>query len=137
MNPKISRSIAVTSGVLFVAAGALKLLLAARGGSTPGGEFAGFLGQLGVPFPAFFAVAVPVVEVAGGASLIFNRAPRLWAAALAGDMAVAIFLVGVPGKKIQVGQHSVGGEAWRLPLEVILLLAMLWLLAFPPQTKAN
>jgi uncharacterized membrane protein YphA (DoxX/SURF4 family) len=139
MNPKISRSIAVAAGVLFIAAGALKLLLAARGGSPPGasGAFAGFLEQLGVPFPAFFAVAVPVVEVVGGAGLIFNRAPRLWAAALAGDMAAAIFLVGAPGKKVEVGTHSVGGEAWRLPLEVILLCAMLWLNAFPPQRKEN
>lgn len=135
MNPKISRIIAVTSGVLFIAAGALKLLLAARGGSTPGGAFAGFLEQLGVPFPTLFAIAVPLVEIAGGAGLISNFAPRLWAAALAGDMAAAIFLVGAPGKKIQVGQHSVGSEAWRLPLEVVLLFAMFWLLAFPPQRK--
>lgn len=137
MNLKISRRIAVTAGVLFVAAGAFKLLLAARGGSTPsvGSAFADFLEQLGVPFPAFFAIAVPLVEVAGGAGLVFNRAPRLWAGLLACDMAAAIYLVGAPGRKIQVGAHSVGGEAWRLPLEMILLLAMAWLLIFPPQQK--
>jgi uncharacterized membrane protein YphA (DoxX/SURF4 family) len=134
MNPRVSRRIAVTAGVLFIAAGAFKLLLAAHDGSTPGasGAFAGFLEQLGVPIPAFFAVAVPLVEVVGGASLISNYAPRLWAAALAGDMATAIFLVGAPDRKIQVGEHFVGGEAWRLPLEVILLLAMLWILVAPP-----
>ncbi len=137
MKPKISRRIAVTAGVLFFAAGVFKMFLFARTGSTPNGNnvFAGFLEQLGVPFPKFFSTAVPLVEILGGAGLISNRAPRLWAAALAGDMAAAIFLVGAPGKKIQVGEHSVGGESWRLPLEVILLLAMLWILAFPPTDK--
>lgn len=135
MNPKISHAVAVSSGVLFVAAGTFKLLLAVRGGSTPGGAFAVFLEQLGVPFPAFFAVAIPVLEIVGGAGLVSNRAPRLWAAALAGDMAAAIFLVGAPGRKIQMGAHSAGGETWRLPLEVILLCALLWLLVFPPADK--
>lgn len=135
MIPKISRRIAVTSGLLFLAAGVFKMLLLARSGSTPGGAFAGFLEQLGVPFPTFFAVAVPALEIVGGASLVANRKPRLWAGLLACDMAAAILLVGAPGKKIQLGEHSIGGEAWRLPLEVILLIAMLWLLASPPLQK--
>jgi uncharacterized membrane protein YphA (DoxX/SURF4 family) len=135
MNPRISRRIAVTAGALFFAAGVFKTFLLTRTGSTPGGAFVDFLEQLGVPFPAFFAVAVPLLEVVGGARLIANRTPRLWAGLLACDMAAAIFLVGAPGRKIQVGEYSVGGEAWRLPLELILLLAMLWLLAFPPADK--
>jgi uncharacterized membrane protein YphA (DoxX/SURF4 family) len=137
MIPKISRRVALASGTFFLAAGIFKIFLVARGGSTPdtGNAFAEFLAQLDVPFPTFFAIAVPILEVAGGAGLIANRAPRLWAAALAGDMAAAIFLVGAPGKTIPAGEHFVGGEAWRLPLEIALFLAMLGLLFLPDTDK--
>lgn len=137
MTAKLPRRLALTTGVLFIAAGAFKLLLAAQGGSTPATDsaFAELLKQLGVPFPGFFAVAVPLVEVIGGSGLALNFAPRLWAAALTGDMAAAIFLVGAPGRRIQVGEYSAGGEAWRLPLELFLLGALLWILVFPPRRR--
>lgn len=128
----------MTTGILFILTGLLKLLMPAPGsGWHAGGRgFGEALATLGVPFPAFFGYAVPGLELLGGISLCAGRGTRYASALLAFDMLVAIKLVGGPGARgqvLKVGQHSIGTEAWRLPLEVILLLAMLWLTLDAPQ----
>lgn len=117
--PKASRFIARTAGVVFVAAGVLKLFAV--------GVFTSLLAQMNVPLPAVWGVLVPLLEVCGGLSLIALRGVRVSAILLALDMTFALVLVGLPQHARHVGAYSVGGEAWRIPLEIVLLLAMLWL----------
>lgn len=122
-EPKYQRMARKTAGTLFVAAGLFKLL-AARG------EFAHMLAWAHVPLPQVVSFAVPLLEVGGGAALCTNRKTRIFAALLAGDMAAAIFLVGVPGRRghaFTAQGHTVGAEVWRLPLEIVLLVICLWL----------
>lgn len=95
-----------------------------------GPNFADFARALHLPFPQLFAIALPLVEIGGGACLLLNRQIRPAAALLAIDMLFAIGLVGAPGLRgqaIKIGVTSVGTEAWRVPLEVMLLVAMLFL----------
>lgn len=54
----------------------------------------GFFTTLGLPAGA--ATAVALIEVVGGLMLILGIAPRLAGLVLAVEMAVALFLVGVP-----------------------------------------
>lgn len=113
----------LTAGWLFVLAGAFKFFV----------PFSAALAQLGVPLPALFGVLVPLVEVLGGLSLVLRRklplrVARFCAALLAFDMAAAIALVGVPGAlghPLRVGGVTIGDEAWRLPLEIALLIVAL------------
>lgn len=133
---KISRILAVTTGVLFILTGAFKLLMVLPGESTLDGRraFAQMLLQIGVPLPFVMATAIPALEIIGGIGLISGRGARLWAALLALNMIGAIFLVGIPGKAgrvISVGETNIGGEPWRLPLEIALLCIMLWLVISP------
>ena len=117
------------TGGLFVAAGLLKLLPAHH-------EFAALLLQAGVPLPRLAAVAVPLLEAGGGLALCFNRAPRPFAALLAIDMMAALALVGAPGlrgRAQHIGPYTIGTEPWRVPLEVILLVAMLWIVFKEPE----
>ncbi len=58
----------------------------------PGG-FAGWLKQMGVPLPGFFAWVVALLETAGAGLLILGLGTRILAAALVIDMLVAIWLV--------------------------------------------
>ncbi|MGI8756001.1 MAG: hypothetical protein ACR2MB_09095, partial [Acidimicrobiales bacterium] len=63
---------------------------------------------------------------------------RVLAALLCLDMLAALFLVGVPGragKKHAVGSHSIGGEAWRAPLEIALFLIALGCVFARDETK--
>lgn len=109
----------IVAGLLFVAAGAFKFVV----------PFTPALAALGVPLPALFGVLVPLVEVLGGLSLILRRrvpvrVARFATALLALDMLTAITLVGVPGAlghPLRVGGIFIGDEAWRLPLEILLL----------------
>lgn len=78
------------------------------------------------------ALMVPPLEVACGVLLWRGKAVRLSSALLALDMLGAILSVGIPGrlgKSTAMGEHKIGAEPWRLPLEVILLLACVWLAA--------
>ena len=54
---------------------------------------AGFLENLGVPAPMAFAALSSLIELAGGAALLLGAFTRLAALLLAGNMAVAFFLV--------------------------------------------
>ena len=115
--------------VLFVLAGTFKLLAFALQVFAPqlkAPSFTALLQVLGVPFPLFFALAVPLLEVVGGVALWRRRAVRIFAFLLAGDMMVAIITVGWParlGRAPRLNGESFGGEAWRLPLEIGLLIA--------------
>jgi len=137
---KVSTSFAVSTGVLFILTGAFKFIASAPGGSTLEGRraFAQMLLQIGVPLPFIVAAAIPALEIVGGIGLIANRGARIWAALLAFNMIGAILLVGIPGKQgrgISLGETKIGEESWRLPLEIALLLMMIWLVFVPRQTK--
>jgi uncharacterized membrane protein YphA (DoxX/SURF4 family) len=115
------RGLRSVAGIIFVVAGAFKLLLLPR--------FEPVLAALGVPWPSLFAALVPVGEIAGGGVLLAqHHRPRLvrWSGAfLACDMLAAIALVGwrgLRGQPLHVAGFSLGGEPWRLPLELALLL---------------
>jgi putative oxidoreductase len=77
----------VAVGIVFLMHGIQKLFSI----GVPGVE--GFLGSLGIPFPRFFGVVVTLVELFGGAALLFGVATRLTALLLAIDMTVAILKV--------------------------------------------
>ncbi len=127
----------VGTSVLFILAGTFKLLV----------PFGSYLEALHVPFAPLAGIGVPLLEVGGGAALLWGRrlqkflphswrknALRLVCLGLAIDMIVAIVLVGVPGRRGQahtLNGHTIGLESWRLPLEVFLLAAMLWFIWRP------
>ncbi|MBI2655148.1 DoxX family protein [Candidatus Woesearchaeota archaeon] len=78
----------VVLGVIFLYHGYLKLFVA--------GGFTGtvnFLASLGVPVPLYSALAVSVVEFAGGLFLILGVVTRWSSVLLLANMLVALFLV--------------------------------------------
>lgn len=117
-------------GVLFLLTGTLKLL------AIPG--FAAVLAQTGTPLPRAFAVAIPLLEIGGGAALLTNKFARPVAALLAINMVFAIALVGIPGARgarFRAGEYTIGGEPWRMPLEAGLLLGLLFIALRDPKTQ--
>ena len=67
------------AGVVFVAAGAFKLMAPVQPGFAGGGRgFGQALATIRVPFPGFFGYAIPLLEIAGGALLCgsWRRAQR-------------------------------------------------------------
>ena len=114
--------------MVFVLAGSFKLAIPLF---LPGASFGRFLQQTGAPLPQIFGVLVPLLEILGGIGLQFRQTRRICALGLSLDMLAAILLVGAPGKggrTILVGNYAVGGEGWRLPLEIGLLAALIWLM---------
>ena len=137
---RLRKTIEAISGTIFFGAGAFKLLV----------PFGDFLAKMGVPFPQFLGTSVALLEVSGGAMLLLHRrfrflpakwriiVLRLFCLGLALDMVFAILLVGAPGKRgrtFNFGGHQIGGESWRLPLELFLLTAMICLVARPPAAQ--
>ena len=136
-------------GVIFFAFGLMKafastfpFLVGAPGlvvASGPEG-FARLLTGLGVPFALFSAWMVILVEVLCGAGLILSAwmpatalLTRLCALPLAVNMLVALS-VGVrqvQGTPVVLDGLPVMNQAWRLPLELGLLAAMVYLLWRP------
>jgi len=76
-------------GIIFLAHGWPKLPGGPMGG--PAG-FGGFLKQMGVPLPTFFAWVVALLETVGAALLILGLGTRLLAVLFAVDMLVAILV---------------------------------------------
>jgi putative oxidoreductase len=74
-------------GLVFVMHGWQKLAVIGLGG------VAGFLSQLGVPFPAVNAVLITGAELGGGLALLAGLGTRVAGAVLAFSMAVAIATV--------------------------------------------
>jgi putative oxidoreductase len=81
----------VIVGIVFLMHGGQKLFSYGFTG------VAGYLGQVGIPFPAFFAVVVTLVEFLGGAALLVGLATRWAALPLAVDMLVAVLMVRLKG----------------------------------------
>jgi uncharacterized membrane protein YphA (DoxX/SURF4 family) len=118
------RFLRTVPAVLFVLAGAFKLVAVAG--------FRQVLTESGTPLPSLFALCVPILEIGAGLALLLNKRPRLAAAALAVDMIFALALVGIPGARgarFHSGPYTVGGEPWRVPLEVGLLICLLLIVA--------
>ncbi len=74
-------------GIVFLAHGSQKLFVMGMG------NVGGFLGNIGVPAPAFFGVVVTLVEFLGGIALILGLFTRWAALLLVIDMTVAVLLV--------------------------------------------
>ncbi len=136
-------------GIIFLAFGLMKafadtfpFLVGAPELSVASGPegFARLLTGLGVPFPLFNAWMVILMEVLCGVGLILSAwmpatalLTRVCALPLAVDMLVAL-TVGVRqvrGNPVVLDGLPVMNQAWRLPLEVGLLVAMVYLLWLP------
>ena len=106
----------------------------------PGG-FAQYLAAIGVPFPLLAAYLVCLVEMLCGAGLVLSAflpwpalLTRLAALPLFIDMGVATITVGLRnlmGHPVMLDGVAVTHQAWRLPLELSLLLLTLLLLWRP------
>lgn len=75
----------VIIGVVFFMHGELKFFSMGTKGVT------GFFTMLGIPFPGFFAVFIPLLEMLGGLALIVGFFWPIVCLALAADMACAIW----------------------------------------------
>jgi putative oxidoreductase len=100
VSRQVSESIGLTFvrlalGVVFVVSGIGKVL---NVGPKPLAiaDFAGLLGQLGLPAPTLVAWGVGLLELGGGILLLVGLGTRLVSLALAIDMAVATVLVHLP-----------------------------------------
>ncbi len=89
-QPLVPLLLRIGVGLTFLFAGLSKAL-----GGTAG--VAGFFGSLGVPFPQLMAPFVSYLELFGGVALLLGLFTRPVALLLAGDMLVAMLLVGIPG----------------------------------------
>ncbi|WP_232293755.1 DoxX family protein [Stigmatella aurantiaca] len=143
----VRMALRATAGIVFITLGQMKffdsILLGTTAISLPTGPegFAQYLAAIGVPFPLLNAYMVCLVEMICGLGLVlsaFLPAPalftRLAALPLFGDMVVATFTVGLRnamGQPVLMGGIPVTQQAWRLPLEVFLLLTTLLLLWRP------
>jgi putative oxidoreductase len=81
----------VIVGAVFLMHGGQKLFVLGFGG------VAGYLGHVGIPFPALFAVVVTLTEFLGGAAVLLGLVTRWAALALAFDMLVAVLMVKLKG----------------------------------------
>jgi uncharacterized membrane protein YphA (DoxX/SURF4 family) len=137
----------VAAGVVFITLGQMKffdsILLGTDAVTLPQGPegFAQYLAAIGVPFPLLNAYMVCLLEMICGVGLVLSAflpmpaiTTRLAALPLVGDMVVALVTVGVPnllGHPVMLEGVAVTHQAWRLPLELSLLLITLMLLIKP------
>ncbi|WNG33389.1 DoxX family protein [Archangium minus] len=139
----------VIAGVVFVFLGQVKFFASIHLGTDavvlPRGPegFAIYLSAIGVPFPLFNAYMVCWVEMVCGMLLMVAaflprsfslHLTRLTALPLMVDMLVAFFTVGLPnalGHPVRMNNIAVTTQAWRLPLEVALLLISFYLVVNP------
>jgi uncharacterized membrane protein YphA (DoxX/SURF4 family) len=85
-----------------------------------------------VPQAQLVANAVCALEILGGLLLIAGTAVRPVAVLLAANMIGAIVTLSGPGafgKPVHIREWELGAEPWRLPVEVAMLVAMVWLAA--------
>ncbi|MCP3142754.1 DoxX family protein [Pyxidicoccus xibeiensis] len=144
------------AGVVFILLGQVKFFGSIHLGTDavvlPQGPegFALYLSAVGVPFPLFNAYMVCWVEMVCGAFLMLSALfpahystplTRLTAFPLMMDMVVAFLTVGLRnalGHPVRMNDIAVTAQAWRLPLEVVLLIATAYLLLKPlPQGGAQ
>jgi len=76
-------------GLVFLHHGVMKLHMGVGG-------VAGFLGSLGFPLPGLWAAVIIGVETVGAACVVVGLFTRLWAAAMAVEMVVAIAVAVLP-----------------------------------------
>jgi uncharacterized membrane protein YphA (DoxX/SURF4 family) len=135
------------AALVFVTLGQMKLfdsiLLGTDAVTLPPGPggFAQYLAAIGVPLPLLTAYLVCLVEMLCGAGLVLSAflpwpslLTRLAALPLFIDMGVATLTVGLRnlmGHPVMLGGVAVTHQAWRLPLELSLLLLTLLLLWRP------
>lgn len=108
----------VALGITFLPHGWLKLNPSGPMKGPAG--FAGFLKQLGVPIPLFFAWVVALLETVGAVLLILGFATRILAIGMVIDMFVAIWLVKRKMQKVGFMDPKGGWE-----FEFVLLAAAL------------
>ena len=111
-------------GVIFIAHGRPKLDPNSQMKGIPG--LTGFLKQLGVPQPTFFAWLVALLETVGAGLLIVGLLTRILALGLAIDMLVAIVLA----KKRMMKAPFSGENGWEF--EFALLVGSLALFFLGP-----
>ena len=104
----------ITVGIVFLVHGAQKMFVWGFHG------VAGFLGQVGIPLPALFAVVLTLVELVGGAALVLGLFTRWAALLLALDMLVAVLAV-----KLKGGFFAPTGFEYELVLMVASLSLVL------------
>ena len=104
----------ITVGIVFLVHGAQKMFVWGFHG------VAGFLGQVGIPLPALFAVVLTLVELVGGAALVLGLFTRWAALLLALDMLVAVLAV-----KLKGGFFAPRGFEYELVLMVASLSLVL------------
>jgi putative oxidoreductase len=124
------------------------ILLGTNAVSLPQGPagFALYLQAVGVPFPLLNAYVVCLVEMVCGVGLVlspFLPAPalltRLCALPLTVAMTVAVITVGIRnllGHPVLLNGIPVTAQAWRLPLEFMLMLISLMMLWKPLSSRA-
>lgn len=89
LAPYASLPLRIAVGWVFLRHGSMKLHMGVGG-------VAGFLGHLGFPVPAVWAVILIGVETIGAGCVVLGLFTRFWAACLAVDMIVAISLAVLP-----------------------------------------
>jgi len=104
----------VVVGGVFLAHGGHKLFVWGFSG------VANFLGSVGIPLPSVAAVVLTLVELLGGAALVFGLLTRWAGLVLAIDMAVAILVVRMKG-----GFFAPNGFEFELTLLAASLALML------------
>ncbi len=109
-------------GLTFFFAGLGKVL-----GGTAG--VAQFFGNIGVPLPGVMAPFVSYLELIGGLALVLGVFTRVFSLLLAGDMLVALLLVGIPAF---LGAESIPQGWSELRTELLLLLGSLALALLGP-----
>jgi putative oxidoreductase len=107
----------LVTGIIFIGHGAPKFGWV--GDRTIEGT-AGFLGSIGIPMPMFSAYLVAGAEVFGGALIIVGLLTRVWGAALAFAMLIAVTLV-----HLDSGMFGQGGYQWALLLMACSLALMI------------
>jgi putative oxidoreductase len=141
----------LVAGFFFFTFGYMKffdtIMLGTEAVSLPQGPvgFALYLEAVGVPFPLLNAYVVCLVEMLCGVGLVlspFLPAPalltRLCALPLTVAMTVAVITVGVRnllGHPVLLNGVPVTAQAWRLPLEFMLLLISLLMLWRPLSSR--
>lgn len=99
----------VAMGLIFLVHGWPKLNPNSPMKGTAG--FAGFLKQMGIPLPGFFAWVVALLETVGAVLLILGLGTRIMALGFAVDMAVAAFVAKRGFMKVPfMAQQTTGWE---------------------------
>jgi putative oxidoreductase len=89
LSPAASLFLRLGVGLVFLNHGLMKLHMGVAG-------VGGFFHTLGIPLPSVAAVVVIAVETFGAACVVLGVLTRLWALAMAMEMAVAILVAVLP-----------------------------------------